>query len=460
MKKTEYDKLTSKYQKEFMNSLKEFVAINSVYDAKTVSEENPYGEGVSKALAYIENLAKEDGFKVNNYANRVVEILYGSGDKNLTIMAHADVVPVGEGWEHDPFTMKETKGVLTGRGVADDKGPLLASYYALKALKDNKQIPEGYTIRFLVGGDEERGSSCMEYYFGELKKPQPTYGFSPDSDFPLIFAEKGIMGFSASFKIDLPNVISIKGGIAHNSVIDKCEVKTHLNIDFLNFIMDKFHRNEAAIRTQEDITTVTFFGKTAHGSTPELGVNAGMIALDAVAKYTKNADLAKVVKLFSSLDGSSYGCGGKSKEMGKNSSNVGILSYENGVLEVFVNFRYVDTCDKQELKNAIKENCKPGKVKFLGDSPLLYYPLDSVLVKTLLSIYQKETDDLVTKPIATGGGTYAKEAKNTVAFGMQFPGWDSKMHSAGEQSRKEDLFKAMSIYARAIIELGEVIRNK
>ena len=460
MKKTEYDKLTSKYQKDFLNSLKEFVAIDSVYDESSKSEANPYGQGVSKALKYVEDLAKKDGFVVTNYANRVVEILYGNGPKNLTIMAHADVVPVGSGWEHDPFMMKDNKGVLTGRGVADDKGPLLASYYALKALKDNKMLSDDYQIRFLVGGDEERGSSCMEYYFEELKKPQPTYGFSPDSDFPLIFAEKGIIGFSASYKIDLPNILSVKGGLAHNSVIDKCDVTTHLDLNFLNFIMDKYHRNEAAIHTEEDVTTVTFFGKTAHGSTPELGVNAGMIALDAIAKYTKNADLAKVVKTFSSLDGSSYGCAGKSKEMGKNSSNVGIITYENGVLTLIVNFRYVDTCDKKELMKNIKENAKPGKVEFLGESPLLYYPLDSKLVTTLLSIYQKETDDLETKPIATGGGTYAKEAKNVVAFGMQFPGWDSKMHSAGEGSKKEDLFKAMSIYARAIVELGAIVKEK
>lgn len=460
MKKTEYDKLTSKYQKEFLNSLKDFVAINSVYDEETASDADPYGEGVSKALSFIANLAKRDGFEVTNYANRVVEILYGKGPKNLTIMAHADVVPVGDGWDQDPFTVKDNKDLLTGRGVADDKGPLLAAYYALKALRDNDKLSSDYQIRLLVGGDEERGSSCMEYYFKDLKKPQPTFGFSPDSDFPLIFAEKGIINFRASYKIDLPNVISIDGGLASNSVIDKCDVKFELDLKFLNFIMNNYHRDEAPIRTAEDITTVSFIGKTAHGSTPELGVNSGLIALDAVAKYTKNQDLAKIIKIFSSTDGTSYGCGGKSKDMGKNSSNVGFVHYEDGVLSFVVNFRYVNTCNPKELVAAMKENCKPGTVEILATSPLLYYPLDSTLITTLLDIYQKETGDLESQPIATGGGTYAKEADNVVAFGMQFPGWNSKMHAPGEGTKKEDFFKAMSIYARAIVELGEAVKNK
>ena len=59
--------------------------------------------------------------------------------------------------------------------------------------------------------------------------------------------------------------------------------------------------------------------------------------------------------------------------------------------------------------------------------------------------------------MAIGGGTYAKEANNILAFGAEFPGWNSKMHSIGECVKKEDLFKSMSVYLRAIIELGKLI---
>ena len=209
MGKSIYEKITSKYEKDLISSLSKFVAINSVYDESSVSEKHPFGQGVSNALDFIGALARKDGFKVTNYDNKVVEILCGEGEKNLTIMAHADVVPAGTGWDQNPFEVVDKKGVLFGRGVADDKGPLLASYYALLALRNNKMLGK-YRVRFLVGGNEERGSLCMEHYFHTLKKEQPTLGFSPDSDFPLIFAEKGIMNFETKVtNINIPSLISI-----------------------------------------------------------------------------------------------------------------------------------------------------------------------------------------------------------------------------------------------------------
>ena len=195
MEKTKfYQELVKPYQEEMMKSLKEFIAIDSVYDENSKDEANPFGKGVSKALQYIENLARTDGFIVNNYDNMVVEILTNELEPNVTIMAHADVVPTGTGWPQDPFELTEKGDFLYARGVADDKGPALAAYYGLKALRDNNLLGN-YQVRFLVGGNEERGSACMEHYFHTLKKKQPTYGFSPDSAYPLTYAEKGIGGF-------------------------------------------------------------------------------------------------------------------------------------------------------------------------------------------------------------------------------------------------------------------------
>ena len=219
-----YQELTKPYQKEMLQSLKEFVAIDSVYDESTVSEENPFGQGVSNALKYIENLARKDGFIVNNYDNKIVEILTNEEEKNISILAHADVVPVGTGWPQDPFTVLEKDGTLYGRGVADDKGPLLSAYYGLKALRDNNLLGN-YQVRFLVGGNEESGSLCMEHYFQTLKKPAPTLGFSPDSDFPLIYGEKEILDFWPSLDIKIPHVKRIDGGVATNAVCDRVNIE-------------------------------------------------------------------------------------------------------------------------------------------------------------------------------------------------------------------------------------------
>ena len=455
MEKTKfYQELVKPYQEEMMKTLKEFIAIDSVYDENTRDEANPFGKGVSKALQYIENLAKKDGFIVHNYDNMVVEILTNELEPNVTIMAHADVVPTGTGWPQDPFELTEKGDFLYARGVADDKGPLLSCYYGLKALRDNNLLGN-YQVRFLVGGNEERGSACMEHYFQTLKKKQPTYGFSPDSAYPLTYAEKGIIGFIVRKDIDLPEVISIKGGVASNSVIEKCEVLMKEDLNFVAYLNN--NDVDFSYLARGDKMILTFNGLAAHGSVPWMGKNAAMEAVKELGNYYKNADLQLLYKLYSPLRGEGVNAAAHSEDMGDNSLNVGLFSLENGKLEMVVNYRHIEKVTAEQMINNVKEASKPFDVEVAGVSPLLYFPKDHPLIKTLLKVYQEETGDLETQIIASGGGTYAKEADNIVAFGMEYPGHDPKMHGVNENTKKSYLFESMGIFAHAIIELGKLI---
>ena len=455
MEKTKfYQELVKPYQEEMMKSLKEFIAIDSVYDENTRDDANPFGKGVSKALQYIENLAKKDGFIVHNYDNMVVEILTNELEPNVTIMAHADVVPTGTGWPQDPFELTEKGDFLYARGVADDKGPLLSCYYGLKALRDNNLLGN-YQVRFLVGGNEERGSACMEHYFQTLKKKQPTYGFSPDSAYPLTYAEKGIGGFLVKKDIDLPEVISMKGGVASNSVIEKCEVLMKEDLNFIAYLNNNDVDFSYLARGEQML--LTFNGLAAHGSVPWMGKNAAMEAVKQLGNYYKNADLQLLYKLYSPLRGEGVNAAAHSEDMGDNSLNVGLFSLENSKLEMVVNFRHVETVTSEQMMKNIIEASKPFEVINGGFSPVLYYPKDHPLIKTLLRVYQEETGDYKTPIIASGGGTYAKEADNVVAFGMEYPGHDPKMHGVNENTKKSYLFESMGIFAHAIIELGKLI---
>lgn len=296
----------------------------------------------------------------------------------------------------------------------------------------------------------------MEHYFKTLRKPQPTCGFSPDSSFPLIFAEKGIFNFDLMKNIRVPGLISIHGGVAANSVIEKCSVQLELNDSIIPFIINKYP--DAVIHTSDDVVTVTFTGVAAHGSVPQNGVNAGIKALSFLAKYTSNLDIIQLVDLLSDVYGKGVNGYAESVEMGKNSLNVGLINYEPGKpLMVTVNFRYVNGVDEKALKQRIKDKCKPYSLKFSPSSPLLYFNRRSLLIKALMKAYIQETGDASARPLSTGGGTYAKEAKNIVAFGMEFPGRDPKMHAVGENVSVEDLMKGMAIYSRGIYELGKLI---
>ena len=75
------------------------------------------------------------GFATRNCENYIgyAELAGADPEKYLATICHVDVVPVGNGWTADPFKMRIQDGWLLGRGVADDKGPMVATLYALKS---------------------------------------------------------------------------------------------------------------------------------------------------------------------------------------------------------------------------------------------------------------------------------------------------------------------------------------
>ena len=170
-------------------------------------------------------MGREMGFAVKNVDNYGGHIDFpGSGDKIMGILGHLDVVPAGDGWQHEPYGGEIEEGRLYGRGTSDDKGPVIACLFAMKALKEAGYQPKA-TIRLILGLDEETHWKGMEYYFARERKPD--WGFTPDADFPLINGEKGMLVFDLAKKFARTSgeglvLRSLSGGIAPNSVPDSC----------------------------------------------------------------------------------------------------------------------------------------------------------------------------------------------------------------------------------------------
>lgn len=62
-----------------------------------------------------------------------------------------------EGWDSDPFTLTGRNGYLYGRGVTDDKGPIIAIACAAAELLARKALD--LDLVFLIEGEEECGSA-------------------------------------------------------------------------------------------------------------------------------------------------------------------------------------------------------------------------------------------------------------------------------------------------------------
>lgn len=442
-----YKATLKKYHDEMIKELKELIKIPSVYDEKTKTKTKPFGKDVDDALAYIASLGERYGFEVDRCDGYCTELTIGEGERIIGIFAHADVVPATGKWHSNPFDPIVYDGNIYGRGTSDDKGPFIAAFFATVALHKCGLL-KNYKVRIVVGGDEERGSSCLDYYNEKLKKPEPYYGFTPDSDFPLIYGEKGISDFYSELKVEIPGVKSITGGVATNAVCDRVEIEMDDPTLMLKFCKDNEISHEISGKT------LVILGKSAHGSTPELGDNAALKTLIALGKVYNIPDLLNLGTKLSDTTGKLFDGFASSKLLGKTTYCVGKISYKDGTLDFTVNFRYPENVDRTAYMVNFDNNFKT--LTYLGEEShyLLYNP-NSDLVKTLYKAYRKETHSRA-KPLTTGGGTYAKHAKNTIAFGALFPGRVSTMHEPNELMPIKDIYKAANIYARAIKMLGEL----
>lgn len=443
-----YKKLLEPYHVDMLDALRRFVQIPSVYDKSTSSKEKPYGEGVSNALTYVAELGERFGFDVDLCDGYATELTVGEGDKTIGIFAHADVVPVTGDWDNPPFSPVIKDGNIYGRGTSDDKGPMIAAFFAVKALKDAGKI-RNYKIKLVVGGDEERGSSCLEHYFHVLKKEYPTFGFTPDSDFPLIYGEKEIIDFWPELNVEIPHVKSIKGGVATNAVCDKTEIELDDASELIKYLEKKGAKFEA------NGNRVLIIGKACHGSTPELGVNSALIALEALGEVYNVPSIKKIGEDLQDTTGRSFGGYYHSELLKDTTFCVGMISYENSHLKFSVNFRYPDNVKYQETIKKFDDTYGTKSTAKGEPSPLVLFDPKSKLVSTLLKAYRAETGDK-SEPLTTGGGTYAKHAKNTIAFGALFPGRVSTMHEPNEYMPLDDFYLSAVIYAHAIDLLGQL----
>jgi succinyl-diaminopimelate desuccinylase len=451
----DYKKLLKPYEQESIETLQKFIQVNSVYDESTSTKEKPFGNGVYNALDFVARLGEKEGFNVDRCDNYCTEISFGEG-KLISIYAHADVVPVSGKWDYEPFGGQIDNNIMYGRGTSDDKGPGIAAFFAFKALKDAGLI-KGYKVSLVFGGDEERGGSCLDHYFNVLKKPYPKYGFTPDAEFPLIYGEKGISRYVHSIALNLPGVISIEGGFVVNAVIDeaKCVLEHNDNLSRACATFFALSDTKYTLNSTGSHDELVVIGKTSHGSLPENGINAGLHLLKFLAWYKKNETLNRLADGYLETTGKKFGCFYEGRYLHTTTFNVGIMKFEKGVLEMKVDFRHPENCDPHVVEN--KLNCLGlGKVEFSGYGEYLLVDPNSKMVQTLLKTYQEESGDYDTPMMTIGGGTYAKESKNTIAFGSAFPGRNDKIHSPNEEIHLEDFLTSQSIYARAINELGNL----
>ena len=453
------------HKQELLDDIKELCAIPSVKGSP--EEGKPFGDGPYRALQLALSMADRYGFAITNYDNYV-----GTADfdpdlpRYLDVLAHTDVVPAGEGWTvTEPFHVIEKDNRLYGRGTSDDKGPLLCSMYAMRAIRETG-IPLSKGVRLIMGADEECGASDTAYYYS--LEPEAEITFSPDGEFPIINIEKGLFrgSFSCSFPEDgtTPRLLSLDAGLALNAVPQKAVLRFEgldTDSESVKNAMESVMadcRVECLITGEQEITVN---GVSAHASTPEEGRNAGLAAVILACRLPLHESeqvgfLKKIPQLFpyGATDGSGIG--------------ICMSDPESHDLTCTLDLYHVDTesmsfgFDSRTPICANKENCQDVAEKMITDAGFVFatdgmipphvVPADSYLVRSLLESFENVTG-LKGKCLAVGGGTYVHWLKSGVAYGPLMEGTDTHMHGADEFFDINDIMTATKIYAEAILNL-------
>lgn len=449
----EVSRLIDSYRGKYIETLREWIRIPSVRGE--AEEGAPFGREVRRMLDRAMADARDLGFPVRDFDGYACDITLGEAEEKIAVLGHLDVVPVGDGWTKPPFEGLVENNRIYGRGSNDDKGPALASLFAMKAIKE-AGIPLKKSIRMILGCDEESDWEDMHYY-GEHEKI-PDVGFSPDASFPLINTEKGML----CLELRAPEaesglkVLKLATGDRINVIPGECRAlvkggrETAVLVDSY---ADRTGLPYTAEVTAEGVW-ITAIGITGHSAYPEGRRNAvGMmlLLLKELGAEGPVVTLAEAVGMES--DGKSLGCACRDEISEGLTCNMGILRLENGEWYATLDMRCPVTADQEKLREAAIVHLPGIRVETMTQKPPHHVPADSELVTSLLAAYEEETG-LDGKPMSTGGGTYAKVLKQGVAFGAVFPDEEDLAHQADEFEEIDRLILAAKIYANALIRLA------
>ena len=435
-----YEKLENNFS-EFLNNLDRVVSIPSYYQED--STKYPFGENIQKVLEEMIDICKELGFRT--YIDSEGYYGYaeiGSGEKLVGVLGHLDVVPPGDlsKWENEPFKPVIKDGKYYGRGAQDDKGPTLAAIYALKTLLDCG-FKLKYRVRFIFGTDEENLWRDMPKYVE--KEEIPTVGFTPDSKFPLIYSEKGLLQCKLIAKNE--SGLVFKGGDAFNSVPSNIIVPK--NEELMKVLLELNYE----FKDKDEVIEIV--GKSVHAQVAETGINAINRYMHALTKLGKETKSGKFIT--ENLIGYDFAEPifelVKDEHSGELKFNVGKIEFteENEIL--MIDMRIPVTYDKEKIVETLSRKAKEYGFEYIQHDYLksIYVPLDSELITTLMSAYQEITGDMESQPVASGEATYARAMNNCVAFGCVLPGSPKTEHQPNEYIILDDIKKAMKIYMKA-----------
>lgn len=445
------------------------VQVKSLEDKEHAAPGMPFGPGPREALDRALAIAERLGLTVTDMDGYVgYADLEGTGDAYLATIAHADIVPLGTGWTVDPLRVTRREGYLLGRGVLDDKGPLVLSLYAAhffarEVARTGERLPR--TLRCIVGTNEETGMEDVEHYLAH--RDEPAFCFTPDAVFPLICGEKGrFFAEVASGELDAASgrIARMEGGTVANAVPGEAMAVVRANV------RDLPAREGIALGEADEAgcVKVVATGKGGHASMPEGTANAiGLLVSYLLDNDVCTEDERRFLEFERELLADAYG---RALGIAATDDVFDALTCVGGTVRTQGadgSLRFVQTMDVRYPKSVTGESllaAVAAKAKGHGcavcahsDMVPFYVSPDCAEVRALVDTYNEVTGRHE-EAFTIGGGTYARHFARAAAFGPDDPNetkpaWVGIEHGPDEGVSEASLRRALLIYILAIARL-------
>lgn len=398
--RAQFEANRERYQREIIDLTTRLVATRTVNAGKDRMAECP-GQEVpgeeTRVVDIVKPIAESIGARCEVHAlePKRANLLasYGHPGKTLAVGLHSDIVPPGEGWDSDPYVVEERDGKLYGRGVLDNKGPLAASLVALRLLSESGLSLAG-TFQLAAIASEE---------FRESGEPDPGIEFLLD---------RGVL--RPDFAI-IPDI-----------------GENMRNIDIAE-------KGRAEIR-------ITSIGRQAHGSTPELGVNA-VYPMAKLVERIENLQLAHE----------------EHAVLGRPSVNLGLIrggaasNIVPGECSITLDIRFVPGQSVATLLSELRQLTASVDGEWRIEAGPASEPHAIPADHALVQVVQRNVESLLgytPQPFGMGGGTFAKAFNlggiPAIGFG---PGDDEQFHVANENIEVAQLVDFALVLAAVAVDL-------
>ncbi len=451
---------------QVIGDIKALVAYPSVADESKAEPGAPFGADVRAALDCGISIAARLGYRTGDDDGYLGWAdIPGTDTRQVATIAHIDVVPAGPGWTGDPFTVRERDGWLLGRGVIDDKGPAVLSLYAGAFLMHEGIVPR-YTFRALLGCDEEVGMSDVHHYLEHHE--QPAFLFTPDAEFPVCNAEKGLFGATfVSAPIENGRILAWSGAEVTNAIPGEsiCE----LAVDAADLPAPAAHADRLTIEAvAPGRARITAHGIGGHASLPAGSINAvGLIVgylrqLEGVLAPEEERFVALLERVHADTAGEAMGVASSNEAFGPLTIIASVIEVADGRIRQSVDSRYPSSITSDEMASTLGALAAAYGATLEVDSTKVPFSVDAShpAVQALLDVYAHVTGNEA-KPFSMGGGTYARNFACAVSFGpedaaLEMPEWVGPMHGADEGASEAQLRQALKIYILAILRIMEL----